>query len=421
MVLAVFVATVLIAQLCGTPIPSCLIGAALGTIIYEVITGFKSPRFISSCGATVSAVQGALILGDSNNNYVAVAVGGVIIAIVYILFALLIKFGGRKLFDRIFPPIVVGPVTMVIGLNLAGFIPSYLGFTDPTTGAVLKGKAFEIAVQTQMIPRLVALFTLLITAFVSHYGKGFLKTLSFLVGLISGFILAVALEFSHAYDFGIASHYTNIKWFNPDDFAFMKWANSPFSWKQLPDILLLFIPVSICAALEHYSDHKTLSNILGTDLTVNPGLDRTLIGDGVASAVGAAVGGLPNTSYGESIATIGFSKIGSVWITLVAALIVGVLGFLAPVTAFISSIPSAVFAGCAFILYGYIAESGLKTLFNSHVDLADNRNLIIISVILTSGVSGVALFSASFTGTSLAMVLGVLLNLILKPSKNKVS
>ena len=201
----------------------------------------------------------------------------------------------------------------------------------------------------------------------------------------------------------------------------MKWANSPFSWKQLPDILLLFIPVSICAALEHYSDHKTLSNILGTDLTVNPGLDRTLIGDGVASAVGAAVGGLPNTSYGESIATIGFSKIGSVWITLVAALIVGVLGFLAPVTAFISSIPSAVFAGCAFILYGYIAESGLKTLFNSHVDLADNRNLIIISVILTSGVSGVALFSPSFKITSLAMVLGVLLNLILKPSKNKVS
>ena len=421
MVLAVFVATVLIANICGTPIPSCLIGAALGTIIYEAITGFKSPRFISSCGATVSAVQGALILGHSNNNYVAVAIGGVVIAIVYILFALLIKFGGRKLFDRIFPPIVVGPVTMVIGLNLASFIPGYLGFTDPTTGAVLTGKAFEIAVQTQMIPRLVALFTLLITAFVSHYGKGFLKTLSFLVGLISGFILAVVLEFSHAYDFDIASHYTNIKWFNPDDFAFMRWKDSPFSWDQLPNILILFIPVSICAALEHYSDHKTLSNILGTDLTVNPGLDRTLIGDGVASAVGAAVGGLPNTSYGESIATIGFSKIGSVWITLVAALIVGVLGFLAPVTAFISSIPSAVFAGCAFILYGYIAESGLKTLFNSHVDLADNRNLIIISVILTSGVSGVALFSASFKGTSLAMVLGVLLNLILKPSKNKVS
>ena len=411
MVLAVFVATVLIANICGTPIPSCLIGAALGTIIYEAITGFKSPRFISSCGATVSAVQGALILGDSNNNYVAVAIGGVIIAIVYILFALLIKFGGRKLFDRIFPPIVVGPVTMVIGLNLARFIPKYLSSANANNNPKL----------ITWLPLLVAIITMVIVAITSHYGKGFIKTIAFLIGLRSGYIICLILEFSHAYDFGIASHYTNIKWFNPNDFAFMKWANSPFSWKQLPDILLLFIPVSICAALEHYSDHKTLSNILGTDLTVNPGLDRTLIGDGVASAVGSAVGGLPNTSYGESIATIGFSKVGSVWITLVAALIVGVLGFLAPVTAFISSIPSAVFAGCAFILYGYIAESGLKTLFNSHVDLADNRNLIIISVILTSGVSGVFLFSESFSGTSLAMVLGVLLNLILKPSKNKVS
>ena len=411
MVLAVFVATVLIANICGTPIPSCLIGAALGTIVYEAITGFKSPRFISSCGATVSAVVGALALGESNN-YVAVAVGGVIIAVIYILFALLIKFGSRKLFDRIFPPVAVGPVTMVIGLNLAGFISTYLSANASNNNPKLAA----------WLPMLVALITMFIVALTSHYGKGFMKTIAFLIGLMSGFILCLILEFSHAYDFGIAGHYTNIKWFNAEDFAFMRWKDSPFTWSQLPDICLLFIPVAICAALEHYSDHKTLSNILGTDLTVNPGLDRTLIGDGVASAVGTAIGGLPNTSYGESIATIGFSKIGSVWITLVAALIVGVLGFLAPVTAFISSIPSAVFAGCAFILYGYIAESGLKTLVNSHVDLADNRNLIIISVILTSGVSGVALFSASFSGTSLAMVLGVGLNLILKqPSKNKVS
>lgn len=127
MLLAVFVATVLIANICGTPISTCLIGAAVGTIVYELFTGFKSPMFISSCGATVSAVTGALALGG--NNYVAVAIGGVIIAIVYITFALLIKFGGRKLFDKIFPPVVVGPVTMVIGLNLATFIPTYVGLS----------------------------------------------------------------------------------------------------------------------------------------------------------------------------------------------------------------------------------------------------------------------------------------------------
>ena len=314
---------------------------------------------------------------------------------------------------------MVGPVTVVIGLNLAGFIPGYLGFTDPATGALLKGAAFSHAVNTQMISMLVALFTLVVTALVSHYVRGFLRTLSFLIGLLGGFILAVVLELSHVYDFNIAAHYSNLSWaFNVKDFAFRNWRDSAFSWSQLPDICILFVPVSVCAALEHYSDHKTLSNVLGVDLTVDPGLDRTLIGDGVASSIGTIVGGLPNTSYGESIATIGFSKIGSVWVTRTAALIVGVMGFLSPVIAFVDSIPSAVFAGCSFVLYGYIAESGLKTLVNSKTDLSSNRNLLIISVILTSGVSGVALFSASFVGTSLAMVLGVVLNLRLRPHKS---
>ena len=182
---------------------------------------------------------------------------------------------------------------------------------------------------------------------------------------------------------------------------------------------MLFLPVSICAALEHYSDHKTLSNILGTDLTQNPGLHRTLIGDGVASAVGTTIGGLPNTSYGESVATIGFSKVGSVWITMISAIILGVMGFIAPITAFINSIPSVVFAGCAMILYGYISASGLKTIMGAKVNLENSKNLIIVSVILTVGVSGVFFLSESFAGVSLAMVLGIILNLILKDSEQK--
>lgn len=397
MLLAVFVATVLIANICGTPIASCLIGAAVGTLVYEVVTGFKSPMFISSCGATVSAVVGALALGGSGN-YVAVAIGGVIIVIVYLAFALLVKFGGKKMFDKIFPPIVVGPITMVIGLNLAGFLPTYIGNTG-----------------SSWIALLVALGTMFVTALVSHYAKGFCKTIAFLFGIAFGYICAVILEYSGVYDFGIHKALTNWTWFNPKDFAFMRWASSPFEWSQLPDIILLFLPVSICAALEHYSDHKTLSNIIGTDLTVDPGLDRTLIGDGIASAVGTAIGGLPNTSYGESIATIGFSKVASVWITTCAAITLGVLGFIAPVTAFINSIPAAVFGGCAMILYGYITASGLKTIIAAKPDLNDSRNLIIISVILTVGVSGIFLYSQSLTGVALAMILGVALNLTLRP------
>ena len=401
MLLAVFVATVLIANICGTPISTCLIGAGIGTLIYEVLTGFKSPMFISSCGATVSGVLGALALGGGNN-YVAVALGGVIIAIVYIAFALLIKFGGKKYFDKIFPPSIVGAITVVIGLNLAGFIPGYVGANNGVINA---------------IPVLVALFTMLITALTTHYGKGFLKSIGFLIGLLSGFGLALILEVAKAYDFNIITTITNIQPFNKNDFVFMRWANSPFEWSQLPQIIGFFLPVSICAALEHYSDHKVLSNIIGVDLTKDPGLDRTLIGDGVASAVGTVIGGLPNTSYGESIATIGFSKVASVWTTCVAAVLLGVMGFIPPVTAFINSIPSCVFGGCAMILYGYIAASGLNTLIQNRVDLDDNKNLIVVSVILTVGVSGIYLFDASFAGVSLAMVLGVVLNLILKNKK----
>ena len=172
--------------------------------------------------------------------------------------------------------------------------------------------------------------------------------------------------------------------------------------------------MAICALLEHYSDHKVMSGIVGTDLTVNPGLHRTLVGDGIASFLGTVICGLPNTSYGESIATVGFSRVASVRVISTAAIMLGVMGFIEPIQVFINSIPACVFGGCAMILYGYIASSGLKTLIASKSDLNNNKNLIIVSVILTVGVSGIWLFSQSFAGVSLAMVLGVILNLVLK-------
>lgn len=180
---------------------------------------------------------------------------------------------------------------------------------------------------------------------------------------------------------------------------------------------MYFTPVAICALLEHYSDHKVLSNIIGTDLTEDPGLHRTLLGDGVASAVGTAVCGLPNTTYGESVACTGFSKVASVWVITAAAGFLGLLSFIAPVSAFVQSIPSAVFAGAAMILYGFIAASGLKTIIQNRVDLENTKNLIITCVVLTVGVSGIIFLDAAFGGVALAMVLGVLLNLILREKK----
>ena len=398
-VLAVFVATVLIANICGTPISSCLLGACLGTLTYQVITRFRSPMFISSSGATVSAVIGALALpGVEAQNYLMVAIGGLIVALVYIIFALIIKFRGIEAINKIFPPIIVGPVTMVIGLNLATFI---FGYTN-------NSGTWEVAV---------AILTMLVIAVSSHYFKGFMKTIPFLLGLLFGYIVCVILTVTGVHEF------INFEVFNPSgwswypDLVFLKWHTGDFSWSNVGQTAILFIPVAICALLEHYSDHKCLSNIIGKDLTVEPGLDKTLIGDGVASALGTVVCGLPNTSYGESIATTGFSKVASVWVITVAALFLGILSFFAPVNAFIQSIPSCVFGGCAMILYGYIAASGLKTLIRSKADLEDNKNLITVAVILTTGVSGIFFLSQSFAAVSLAMVLGVILNLLLKTKK----
>lgn len=398
-VLAVFVATTLIANICGTPISSCLLGACFGTLIYQVITKFRSPMFISSCGATVSAVCGALALNAAGNNYLMVFCGGLIIMAIYALFALIIKLTGTSFMNKVFPPAIVGSVTIVIGLNLAKFILTYVS----VGGEV---KSYTV---------LIAIFTMLITAIVSKYGKGFIKNIPFLFGIVGGYLLSLIITLTTDLDIVNFEAFSNMQWY--PDLTFLQWSSSDWSFANLGRTALYFIPVGICALLEHYSDHKVLSNIIGTDLTETPGLHKTLLGDGVASAVGTAVCGLPNTSYGESIATTGFSKVASVWVITAAAITLGIMSFIAPITAFVQSIPSCVFGGCAMILYGYIAASGLKTIINSKVDLEDNKNLIVVSVILTVGVSGIFLFDAAFAGVSLAMVLGVILNLLLRKNQ----
>ena len=398
-VLAVFVATTLIANICGTPISSCLLGACFGTLIYQVITKFRSPMFISSCGATVSAVCGALALNAAGNNYLMVFCGGLIIMIIYALFALIIKLTGTSFMNKIFPPAIVGSVTIVIGLNLAKFILTYVS---------VDGEVRSYTV-------LIAIFTMLITAIVSKYGKGFIKNIPFLFGIAGGYLLSLLLTLTTDLDIINFEVFSNMQWY--PDLTFLQWRSSDWSFANLGRTAIYFIPVGICALLEHYSDHKVLSNIIGTDLTNTPGLHKTLLGDGVASAVGTAVCGLPNTSYGESIATTGFSRVASVWIITAAAVTLGIMSFIAPITAFVQSIPACVFGGCAMILYGYIAASGLKTIINSKVDLEDNKNLIVVSVILTVGVSGIFLFDAAFAEVSLAMVLGVILNLLLRKNQ----
>lgn len=404
MLMAVFVATVLISNICGTPVDAGLLGACLGTLTYQLITRFKSPIFISNSGATVSAVIGALALG-STPNYFAVFIGGMIVAAIYAIFAFIVKWRGIEALNRLFPPYIVGPITIVIGANLAGFIPTYVD---------LGGINSNINV-------VVAIVVMLIIAAASHYFKGFLKTIPFLIGLLAGFIACLILELCGAANYNIIENFNHIDgFFNLPNFAFLHWSDGAksFNWKTLLNVILLFTPVSVCALCEHYSDHVVMSNIIGHDLTKEPGLHRTLLGDGIASWVGTIFGGQPNTSYGESTATVGFSKVASVRVVSVAALMMGLLAFIEPIQVFLEAVPSCVFGGCAMILYGYIACSGLKTIMKNKVDLENNKKLIIVSVILTVGVSGIWLFSNSFAGVSLAMVLGIILNLLLKEKKD---
>lgn len=424
MVLAVFVATVLIANICGTPISSCLFGACFGTLIYQLLTKFKSPMFISSCGATVSAVCGALainaaisfpnadsyktiegicyaldkennVIGQATANYLMVVCGGLVILIVYAIFAFLFKRRGAGFINKFLPPTIVGAITIVIGLNLAAFEVTYTHNSN----------VWEV---------IVAISVMFVVALSSHYFKGFMKTIPFLFGIGFGYIFCLILR-AFGIDILDFNAFNSMRWY--PDFTFLQWRASDWSWSNLIQTVLYFLPVALCAICEHISDHKTLSNIIGHDLIEEPGLNRTLIGDGVASTIGTVLCGLPNTSYGESIATIGFSRVASVWVSTAAAVCIGLLSFLGPVTAFIETIPSCVFGGCAMVLYGYIASSGLKTLINNKIDLNDNKNLTIVSVVLCVGVGGIFLFSESFKGVSLAMVLGVILNLILKNKK----
>lgn len=396
-VIACFVATILIPQICGVPIAPAMLGAAIGTLAYQLLTRGQSPMFISSSGAFVAAVIGALGLGAAPN-YFAVFVGGLVVCAVYFIVGAAINHFGTDWINKLLPPVVIGPIVMVIGLNLATFIPTYL----------------QVNGEYSLIGFGLGILTLLITALISHYGKGFVKNLPFLIAILIVYALSAVLTLCgiKVIDFSV---FNGIHLFQLPDFAFMHFNN--WDWMYLPQILLLFLPLSLVTICEHTSDHKALSAVIGTDLTQKPGLGYTLMGDGAATALGTLVGAMPNTSYGESVGTTGFSKICSKYVITLAAIFMGIAAFIGPLQAFLQSIPSCAFGGCAMILYGYITLSGIRTIIDNKIDLTtNNKNIIIIAAVLTIGVSGaICNFGVVSIGTTaLAMIVGIILNLILK-------
>lgn len=395
-VIACFVATVLIPQICGLPIAPAMFGAGIGTLIYQLCTRGQSPMFISSSGAFVAAVIGALALGSAPN-YTAVLIGGLVVCAIYCIIGAVINKCGTNWINKVLPPVVIGPIVAVIGLNLAGFLPTY----------------FQINGHYSLLGMGLGMLTLGITALISHYGKGFIRNLPFLFAILIVYAFAAILTVCGIpiIDFSV---FNNMRLIQIPDFSFLHL--SAVNWSHIPQILMLFLPLSLVTCCEHMSDHKALSAVIGTDLTQTPGLGRTLIGDGVATAFGCLFASLPNTSYGESVGTTGFSRICSKYVIALAAVIMAVAAFFGPLQAFLVSIPSSIFGGCAAVLYGYITLSGIRTIKDSNIDLNDNKNVTIIASVLTLGVSGaVCDFGVVSIGTTaLAMLVGIILNLILK-------
>ncbi len=392
LMLSVFVATVLIANICGVAVSGALVGAGLSTICYLLITRFKSPMFISNSGAFVAPVMAAIALGG----YPAVAIGGLVTCLIYTLFGIIFTRISVDKIYKVFPPALIGAVTVVIGVNLMPFILSYV----------------QIAGVTSQWGVIVALITMLSIALISHYAKGMLKILPFLLGTLIGYAVAIILTISGVYEIVDFSVFKNLKLFIVPDFAFLHWTSIQLS--TILPVIIMYIAYTISAMMECLSDHAALGGIIGVDLYRQPGLGRIFIGEGFANLVGSIFGGLGECSYGEGVACVGFSKVASTFVTLGAAIILILLGFFAPVQAFIASIPSCVFAGAAIILYGFIACSGIKMLQKN--DLNIQKNLIIVSSVLSLGISGLVLggTTISISATGLALVIGIILNLILK-------
>ena len=385
--LSCFTATALIAQICGVPLSGAFVGAGMATIIYWLVTKQQSPMFISNSGAFVAPVLAALAVGG----YTAVAVGGLVAFLTYTIFGIIFKKISIDNLYKVMPKALIGSVTVVIGINLMGFIGGYIG-------------------DTGNLGVCIALVTVLAIALSSHYLKGIWSMFPFLIGTLIGYVVAIP--------FGLVdfSKFAGIHIFTLPTFAFTSWTSVEFS--TLIPIIIMFLAFTVSAICECLSDHAALGNIIGKDLYQTPGLSRIFIGEGAANLMSSCLGGLGACSYGESVGTIGFSKCAASRVTFGAAVLMILLGFFEPIQAFIASIPSCVIGGgTACVLYGFISSSGIKLL--KDVDLNNSKNLIIVSVVLSIGISGIAIGGSVFSlsGTALALVAGIILNLLLKEER----
>lgn len=395
-VFAMFGATILVpllvneaAETTVLTIPMALVASGIGTLIYILCTKGKSPVYLGSSFAYITPIAVAF----AKDGVSGFTTGIIAVGLIYVLFAFLIKLFGKNWVDKLLPPIVIGPMIMIIGLSLAPSAVEQLGLTSGS----IEWKSL-----------VVGLVAFLVTAITAVGAKGFFKVIPFLIGIVSGYLVAICLGMVDFTAVAEASFFELPKFLLPGrDYTFSLVG------------LLTIAPIAVVTIAEHIGDHMALSAIINKDLIKDPGLERTLLGDGLATSVAGLLGAPANTTYGENTSVVGMTKVASVWVIGLAAIIAICIGFLGKLSAIFTTIPNAVLGGVSLLLYGFIAVNGLKVLVKNQINFENTRNVIVASTMLVLGLGGAILtfqsgdISVSFTGMSLAAIVGIILNLTL--------
>ncbi|MBR1891644.1 MAG: uracil-xanthine permease [Clostridia bacterium] len=449
--LAILAATIAVPAITGHGMSqaAALFGAGVGTIVYQLFTRFKSPVFLGSSFAFLGSMATAFASATASVylGFLGLLIGAIFAGLVYVVLALIVKFAGTGWINKLMPAVVIGPTVAIIGLSLAGnaigdFMKgsvynatawSAMGYVPEGALASLPLPDGSFYVQqavpgaSPLIALICGLVTLFATVIASVYGKKMMKMIPFIIGIVAGYIVAsiftvIGLLTENAalqiIDFTIFNRLGEASAWLPE-FTFINAFKGfeHFEWSYLGTIAVAYIPVAFVVFAEHIADHKNISSIIETDLLKDPGLDKTLLGDGIGSMAGAFFGGCPNTTYGESIGCVAISGNASVTTILTTAIMCIVASFIAPFVLALASIPSCVMGGVCVALYGFIAVSGLKMI--QKVNLEDNGNLFTVSTILIAGVGGMSVSFGKVTITSVAcaLILGIIVNIVVNLKK----
>ena len=411
--LAILAATIAVPSIIGNGMShsAALFGAGVGTIVYLLFTKFKSPVFLGSSFAFIGSMFAAFAGGASlAAGYAGLIMGAAFAGLVYVILAIVVKIAGVKWISKLMPPVVIGPTVALIGLSLAG-------------AAISDLQVAKIATASPYVCIICGLVTLAGVILSSVYGKKMTKLIPFIIGIVAGYVLAVIFtligsatgnEALMVVDF---SAFANMKWIPDFTFVTALKGVKEIDAAYIATVAVAYVPVAFVVFAEHIADHKNLSSIIGTELLEEPGLHRTLLGDGIGSIAGAIFGGCPNTTYGESVGCVAITGNASVITILTTAIIAILASFVAPFVTFLATIPNCVMGGVCISLYGFIAVSGLKMI--QQVDLGENKNLFVVAVILITGIGGLTLTFGQVTITAIAcaLILGILTNLMVSKAK----